>query len=172
MDEIHPLLSKPLPVRRPLSLASLRRRLDLLRWLVPAALLLLVIVNELGLARWVHLNLGDMAVTTLNIVLYGSIGPALAYFMLTFIGRWLEERETSELQSQALHQARAQVQRSHDLTDDALQTLFATSVVLDNLTDGLSDLTPKTATHFHAARQAVTHAIEQLYATKEKINNK
>lgn len=172
MEDSHPPLSNPLPVRRPLSLANLRRRLDLLRWLVPAALLLFVIVHELGLARWVHLNLGDMAVTILNILLYGSVGPALAYLMLTFIGRWLEERETSELQSQALHQARAQVQRSHDLTDDALQTLFATSVVLDNLTDGLADLTPKAAAHFHEARQAVTHAIEQLYATKEQINHK
>lgn len=162
--------SAPPLARPPLSLASLRRRLNLLRWLVPAALLVLVIANELGLARWVHLSLGDVASTTLNILLYGSLGPVLAYFLLTFVGRWLEERETSDLQSQALHQARAQVQRSHDLTDDALQTLFATSIVLDNLTGRLPDLSPEAAEHFREAQQAVTHAIEQLYATIEQIN--
>jgi cytochrome b len=151
-----------------LSLDSLRRRLNLLRWLVPAALLAFVIANELGLARWVHLNLGDAASTTLNILLYGCIGPLLAYLLLTFIGRWLEERETSDLQSRALRQARAQMQRSHDLTDDALQTLFATSIVLDNLTGRMPEITPETAAHFQEARQAVSHAIEQLYATQKQ----
>jgi hypothetical protein len=159
------------PARPPLTLDHLRQRLDLLRWLVPAGLLALVIVNELGLARWVHLQLGDVASVTLNILIYGSVGPVLAYFLLTFIGRWLEERETSALQSQALHQVRAQVQRSHDLTDDALQTLFATSMVLDTLTDRLPDLSPEAAARFREAEQAVNRAIEQLYATKTQIKS-
>jgi hypothetical protein len=99
------------------------------------------------------------------------VGPVLAYLLLTFIGRWLEERETSALQSQALHQVRAQVQRSHDLTDDALQTLFATSMVLDRLTDRLPDLSPEAAAQFREAEQAVNRAIEQLYATKKQIKS-
>jgi len=154
--------------RPPLSLDNLRQRLNLLRWLVPAGLLLVVVANELSLARWVHLTFGDLAATIIDIVLYGSIGPVLAYLLLTFIGRWLDERETSDLQSQALHQARAQVQLTHDLTDDALQTLFATSMLLDQLTEGLPNATPEAAAHFRAAEQAVNRAIEQLYSTHKQ----
>jgi len=153
----------------PLTLAHLRQRLDLLRWLVPAGLLVLVIVNELGLARWVHVHLGDTASITLNILIYGSVGPLLAYLLLTLVGRWLEERETSALQSQALHQVRAQVQRNHDLTDDALQTLFATSLVLDTLADSLPHVSPEAAARYHEAEQAVNRAIDQLYATEKQI---
>jgi signal transduction histidine kinase len=152
----------------PLTLDPLRRRLGQLRWLVPVGLMALVIVNELGLARWVHLHWGDAASIALNILIYGSVGPVMAYLTLTFIGRWLEERETSALQSQALHRARAQAQRHHDLTDDALQTLFATSLILNNLAGGLPDLSPEAAGQFREAEQAVNRAIEQLYANQKQ----
>ena len=154
----------------PLTLDPLRQRLGQLRWLVPAGLLALVIVNELGLARWVHLHWGDGASIALNILIYGSVGPVMAYLTLTFIGRWLEERETSALQSQALGRARAQAQRHHDLTDDALQTLFATSLILNNLAGGLPDLSPEAAGQFREAEQAVNRAIEQLYAKQKQKN--
>jgi len=157
--------------RPPLTLDHLRQRLDLLRWLAPAGLLVLVIANELGLARWVHVRLGDTASITLNILIYGSVGPLLTYLLLTLVGRWLEERETSALQSQALHRARAQVQRNHDLTDDALQTMFATSLVLDTLTDSLPHVSPEAAARFHEAEQAVNGAIEQLYAIQKQIKS-
>src|SRR5258708_10090934 len=159
------------PSSAPLTLDQVSRRLDLLRWLVPAGLLVLVVVNELGLARWVHLRLGDAASLTLNILIYGSVGPLLAYLLLTLAGRWLEERETTALQSQALHLARAQVQRDHDLTDDALQTLFATSLVLDTLTDSLPHVSPEAAARFHEAEQAVNRAIDELYATEKQIKS-
>jgi len=149
----------------------LQRRLSRLRWLVPAGLLVVVVVNELGLARWIHLRWGDVASITWDIVVYGSVGPVMAYLALTFIGRWLEERETSELQAQVLHQAQAQAQRTHDLTDDALQTLFATSLVLDNLAEQLPNSSPEAAAQFHAAGQAVNRAIEQLYVTQKQTKN-
>jgi hypothetical protein len=154
---------------RPLTLDHLRQRLDLLRWLAPAGMLALVIVNELGLARWVNWRLGDTASVTLNILIYGSVGPLLAYLLLTLVGHWLEERDTSALQSQTLHRVRAQVQRNHDLTDDALQTLFATSLVLDTLADNLPHASPEAAARFHDAEQAVNRAIEQLYASEKQI---
>ena len=157
--------------RPPDPLRPLLRRLNQLRWLVPAALLAVVVVNELGLARWVHLHWGDVASITWDIVVYGSVASVMAYLALTFMGRWLEERETSELQAQVLHQAQAQAQRTHDLTDDTLQTLFATSLVLDNLAGGLPDSSPEAAAHFHAAGQAVHRAIEQLYATQKQIKS-
>jgi len=152
----------------PLTLDHLRR-LDLLRWLAPAGMLMLVIVNELGLARWVELRFGNLASVMLNILIYGTVGPLLAYLLLTLTGHWLAERDTSALQSQALHRARAQVKRNHDLTDDALQTLFATSLVLDTLADSLPHVSPEAAARFHEAEQAVNRAIEQLYATEKQI---
>jgi|SRR5579859_127897 len=157
--------------RTPLTLDHLRQRLDVLRWLVPAGLLVLVSINELGLARWVEHRFGNLASVMLNISIYGSVGPLLAYLLLTLVGRWLEERETSALQSQALHRARAQVQRNHDLTDDALQTMFATSLVLDTLADSLPDVSPEAAARFHEAEQAVNRAIEQLYTTEKQIKS-
>jgi signal transduction histidine kinase len=169
--EISASSSKAREDSAPLTLAHLRQRLDLLRWLVPGGLLGLVIINELGLARWVHLHWGDAASVTLNILIYGSVGPVLAYLALTFVGRWLEERETSELQAQVLHRAQAQAQRTHDLTDNALQTLFATSLLLDNLAESRPDPSPEAATQFHEAALAVNRAIEQLYATQKQTKS-
>jgi hypothetical protein len=153
------------PAARPaLSWEHLRVRLDRLRWLVPAALVALVIVNELGLARWVAGRFGSAASSLLEILIYGSVGPCLAYLLLTLTSRWLEERETRAVQAQALGRARAQVQRSHDLNDDALQTLFAASLALGDLAEGLPEATPEAAARFHEAEQAVNYAMEQLYA--------
>src|SRR5690348_17228206 len=143
------------PAERPqLTWEHLRVRLDRLRWQVPAALVVLVILNELGLAPWVAGRFGSAASSTLEILIYGSVGPCLAYLLLTLTSRWLEERETRAVQAWALGQAHAQVQRSHDLTDDVLQTLFATSLALNDLAEGLPDATPETAARFHEAEQA------------------
>ena len=146
----------------------LRQRVERLRWLAPAGLLLLVIINELGLARWVEAHAGHTLSVTLDILIYGSVGPVLAYLLLTVVGRWLEERETSEAQSQALHRARALAQQNHDLTDDALQTLFATSLMLDTLARELPNLSPEAAGQYREAEQAVNRAIEQLYANQKQ----
>jgi signal transduction histidine kinase len=145
----------------------LRQRVDRLRWLAPAGLLLLVIINELGLARWVEARLGNAASVSLNILIYGSVGPVLAYLLLTVVGRWLEERETSEAQAEALHRARALAEHNHGLTDDALQTLFATSLMLDTLARELPNLSTEAAAQYREAEQAVNRAIEQLYANQK-----
>jgi len=146
----------------------LRQRVARLRWLAPAGLLLLVIINELGLARWVEARLGNAASVSLNILIYGSVGPVLAYLLLTVVSRWLEERETSEAQAEALHRARALAEHNHGLTDDALQTLFATSLMLDTLARELPNLSTEAAAQYREAEQAVNRAIEQLYANQKQ----
>ena len=151
-----------------LTTRNLRRRVERLRWLAPVSLFLLVIINELGLARWVESHLGHTVNATLDILIYGSVGPVLAYLLLTVVGRWLEERETSEAQSEALHRARALAEHNHGLTDDALQTLFATSLMLDTLARELRNLSPETTAHYRAAEQAVNRAIEELYANQKE----
>ena len=146
----------------------LRQRVARLRWLAPAGLLLLVIINELGLARWVETHVGHTVSVTLDILIYGSVGPVLAYLLLTVVGRWLEERETSEAQAEALHRARALAEHNHGLTDDALQTLFATSLMLDTLARELPNLSPEASAQYREAEQAVNRAIEQLYANQKQ----
>ena len=165
--ESRPTTSTTPPSEWLLTPRHLRQRVERLRWLAPAGLLLLVIINELGLARWVEAHVGHTFSVTLDILIYPAL-DALAKLLLTVVGRWLEERETSEAQSQALHRARALAQQNHDLTDDALQTLFATSLMLDTLARELPNLSPEAAGQYREAEQAVNRAIEQLYANQKQ----
>lgn len=147
-----------------LSLAALRRRLSLLQKLVPIGLLLLVIVYEIGPARWIHDRLGDTYHFVAEILVYGTVGPALAYMLLDFLGRWLEERETSELQAKVLAQAREHARISHQLSDEAVQALFAASMLLTSFKSSLSELPPEVAPQLREAEQGLHQAIQQLRA--------
>lgn len=149
--------------RLPLPLPTIRRRFGLLRWLLPLGLLLFVVAYEVGPSRWIHDNLGDAYHFAAEIVLYGTVGPALAFKLLDFLNRWLEERETSELQAQVLAQAREQARLSHKLSDDTLQALFATSVLLAAL-ESNAEFPPEAAVQLQEAQRALNHAIQQLQA--------
>ena len=87
---------KPTPI-------NLGQRVRRLRRFTPLVLLGLVLFNELGLSPWTAQRLGDTAAVVLHILLYGSVGPVLAYLLLTVMGRWLEERETSFEQREPGH---------------------------------------------------------------------
>ena len=145
-------------------LSALRRRLGLLKWLVPAGLMLIVAIYELGPARWILNALGARYHLVAEILVYGTLGPALAFVLLDLLGRWLEERETSELQAKVLAQAREHVRVSRQLNDDALQTLFAASLLLDTIESGARDLPPGVAVQLQAAARALDRAIQQLHA--------
>jgi signal transduction histidine kinase len=147
-----------------LPLPALRRRLGLLQWLLPAGLLLMVVLYELGPSRWVQARWGDGPHLVADALVYGTIGPVLAFGLLRFVRRWLEARETAERQAQALAQAREHARITHDLTDDVLQSLFGLSVVLDTLQASLpADLPPESQRQFAAAQGAVRHTLDQLY---------
>ena len=115
------------------ALAAVRRRLSLLRWLVPVAMFALVLVYELGAGPWLDAQGGVVWHRVVDIVFYGLLGPALTALALELLSRWIEERETSELQALALARAREQAQAGRQLTDDTLQTLFAASTLLASL---------------------------------------
>lgn len=144
----------------PISL--LLRRLDWLQWLVPAALVLLVVLYELGPARWVYDGLGEDFHFLAEILFYGTFGPLLAFLLLHFLGRWLEERETTEVQAQVLAQAREHARISHELSDDALQALFAASTLLAALESSSPNLAPETIEELSDTERALNHAIRQL----------
>jgi PAS domain S-box-containing protein len=73
---------------------TLRQRIVLLRWALPAALLILTLIYELGPARWLQDNLHDPV--DLEILLYGVLSPLLAFWVLTLIGRWLDKTDRAE----------------------------------------------------------------------------
>ena len=150
------------PANNLASLPAMRRRVHVLKRIVPLGSLALVVLYEVGLSQWISAGLGDSYHYLAEIVVYGVFGPVLAYLLLHFLDRWLEERETSELQAQLLSQAKLRYQISREISDDALQTLFAVSVLLASLRDTLPEVSPETASKLTKTEQAMDRAIRQL----------
>ena len=147
---------------RRLSPVTFRRRFRLMQRLIPAALVLLVVVYEIGPARWIHHTVGEDYHFVAEILVYGTIGPALAFLLLDFVGRWLEERDTAELQAQVLAHARESERISHELSDEALQTLFAASALLASLKSTLPEMRTETAGTWLETEAALNRAIQKL----------
>lgn len=145
-------------------LSAVHRRLGLLRWIVPSAMFLMVVLYEAGPARWILITYGLSYHMAAEMTLYGLLGPALAAILLDLLGRWLQERETTELQSRALAQAREHAELTHRLSDDILQDLFAASALVGSLKDRAADLPSDTADHLQATYRALDDSIQRLYA--------
>ena len=73
---------------------TLRQRVAVLRWIIPAVLVIITLFYELGPARWLQDNLHDPV--DLEILLYGVLSPLLAFWVLTLIGRWLDKTDRAE----------------------------------------------------------------------------
>ena len=78
---------------------TLRQWVALLRWALPAILMILTALYELGPARLLQDNLHDPI--DLEVLLYGVLSPLLAFWVLTLIGRWLDKTERAEKQARA-----------------------------------------------------------------------
>ena len=102
-------------------------------WLIPVSLFLLVVGYQLGPAQWIHHHLGHPYHIASEVLVFGTAGPLLAFGSIYLLRLWLEERDTSDLQSQLLDQAQEEVERSRQLNDDTLQVLFAAGAMLDTL---------------------------------------
>jgi hypothetical protein len=114
-------------------LMALRHKLRLLRWLVPVTMALLVIAYEALPGPWLLAHYGLGVHTAVEILLFGTFGPLLAFIVLDFFGRWVDERDTSDLQARLVAEARADVKRSRALCDDAVQALFSAGVLIGTL---------------------------------------
>jgi PAS domain S-box-containing protein len=88
---------------------ALKRRVAVLRWAFPAVLAVLATWYQLGLARWVLNKYGDSAHFGVEIVFYATAGPLLAFWVLTLIGRWLDEKERAEKQARSIEQRFASI---------------------------------------------------------------
>jgi PAS domain S-box-containing protein len=76
---------------------TLRQRVAMLRWFVPAALVIITLLYELGPALWLQHNPHDPV--DLEILLYGVLSPLIAFWVLTYIGNWLDKTERAEQQA-------------------------------------------------------------------------
>lgn len=132
-DEARERLSSVASGLSPSDTAARSVTLRRLNWLLPLFLFLLVVGYQLGPARWIHTYLGHSYHIAAEIIVFGTAGPLLASGFIYLFRRWLEERDTSELQSQLLAHAREEAKRSRELNDDALQVLFAAGAMLDAL---------------------------------------
>lgn len=145
------------------ALSAVRRRLGWLRWAVPIVMFLLVVLYEAGPARWILIRYGPTYHLVAELALYGVLGPSLAAVLLDLLGRWIEERETTEAQARALARAREHAQQAHHLSDDILQNLFAVSALVGALQDHAVELPPDTAEQLQAAQHALDASIQRLY---------
>ncbi len=73
---------------------TLRQRVAFLRWALPATLVILTLLYEVGPGRWLQDNINDPV--DLEIFLWGVLSPLLAFWALTLIGRWLEKTDRAE----------------------------------------------------------------------------
>ena len=76
---------------------TLRQRVALLRWILPAALIILTVFYEFGPAHWLQDNPHDPI--DLEIFLYGLLSPLVAFWVLTYIGNWLDKAERAGQQA-------------------------------------------------------------------------
>ncbi|MDX1616799.1 MAG: histidine kinase [Candidatus Promineifilaceae bacterium] len=154
--------SRAIPERLFRSVPNLRSRLRTMRWLVPLSLALLVVFYEFGPTRFIHDRLGFVHHAILDTLVFGTIGPILVFVLITFVERWLEERETSDLQSQLVDQARADARESRQLCDDVVQILFSTGALIQVLKEELDDPTPETQRQIDVTERALSRAIEDV----------
>ena len=142
-------------------LIRFQHRLSWLRWIIPTGLMLLVIAYEIGPARWINGRFGFSYHLAAEILLFGTVGPLLAFVLLDFLARWLDERDTSDLQAQLLAQTREQAQTGHRLCDDALQALFAAGAIIASLKPD-SESSPDLAAHVEAAERQLSQTVKKL----------
>jgi hypothetical protein len=143
-------------------LAGLRIRLGLLKWLIPTGLVLLVIAYEFGLAYRIYDSLGFPFHLLADVLIFGTVGPVLTFAALHFLERWLEERETSDLQAQILARTREDAENGRQLNDDALQVLFAAGALISVLKSSHANLPPEAVAQLQKTDEMLDRTTQQL----------
>lgn len=141
---------------------QIRQHLPRLRWLLPSGLALLVIIYEVGPALWVYRAFGINIHLLVEVVVFGTIGPILAFLVLTMVERWLEERDTSDLQAAILAKAQQDAHTSRLLSDDAIQMLFAAGTLITSLKESQPEMSGETAVQVQAIENSLNQAIAQI----------
>lgn len=144
-----------------LNLTLTTERLSRLKWILPVAMAVLVLSVELLEAFWYRGGVLGYEFVVDGLV-YGTAGPLLVFWLLDILQRWLAERETSALQARLLARAQEHLRDSHSLSDATLQSLFATSLYLNDVYQHVEDLPPQAREELDAAHHALDAAIRDL----------
>jgi len=150
-------LSRRLP-----NLTTFRRQLRILKWLIPTGLVLLVVAYELGPSRWIYDGFGFNYHLLVEIFLLGTVGPLLAFVLLELLGRWIDEKETADLQARLLANAGEKELKVRQLSDDTIQVLFATNLLITTIKSDGSKLPRNTVAQIEITEQALDEAIQRL----------
>ena len=143
-------------------LRFLRAYPRLLRWLLPVAVLLLILIYQLVAAGWIHTRIGYPYHIVAEILFFATLGPALAFFFARSFEKWLDERDTSDWQAQLLAEARADAARGRQLNDEALQVLFSIGLVVEALQAANPELSPELRKQVEATDKAAGALSRQL----------
>ena len=140
----------------------LRQRVGLFKWLIPLGLMFLVALYELGPGQWIYAQGGINSRTVTDVLIFGTVGPVLAFFALSLLEQWFEERETSDLQAEIRAHARRDAERSRQLSDDAIQVLFAAAAFLGSLQYVQAKIPTEYVTELRNTEAALDAAIKKL----------
>lgn len=141
--------------------SGLRHKSGIMKWLVPLGLVLIVIAYELGPSRWIYDSLGFTTHLIAEIILFGSIGPVLTYLILELMSRWIAEKETAETQAALLSKAQQKELEIRQLSDDTLQVLFATSLLMA-IIKSKDTISPSISAQIEVTEKALDQSIEKL----------
>lgn len=75
---------------------AISRRVALLRWALPVAIIVFVVLYQTVFVNFMHIVLGDRGHYVVELLLYGVLGPLVTFFVLSWIRRWLVEKERIE----------------------------------------------------------------------------
>jgi hypothetical protein len=95
-----------------------RQRSARLRWALPLAIGLTAALYEIGPGRWIHDAFGARDYFGLDIIFYATAAPAMAFWVLTQINYWLDDKE------RAGQQARASAERLASVTTASADAIF------------------------------------------------
>jgi len=99
--------------------SDLTRRIKILRILLPLGFAVVAIFYQFGVANWVHDQYGEDVHYFAEILFFATVGPLLAYWVLTLIGRWLDEKRFAE------EQARQSERRLASITSASADAIFS-----------------------------------------------
>ena len=140
---------------------GLRHKLGLLKRLIPIGLILIVIGYELGPSRWIYIRYGFNIHLTFEILIFATIGPVLAYLVLELLHRWIEEKETADIQANLISVAKERELAVRQISDDTLQVLFATSLLMATI-KSKETITPTITAQIEVTEKALDQSIDRL----------
>jgi len=140
---------------------NIRHKLRLLKRLIPLGLILIVAAYELGPSRWIYNAYGFNSHLIFEILIFGTIGPLLAYLALELLNRWIEEKETADIQSALLSKAKEKELQVRQLNDDTLQVLFASSLLM-TIIKSRDTIPPNITAQIEVTEKALDESIDKI----------